>query len=76
VNSKIYAPWTAAQVRALRAWQTDGDMHPYTCPHRGDGRHRVTSADLGALIPTRLGWYCPDCGYSQTWAFKPGHWAR
>jgi hypothetical protein len=43
-------------------------MHPFTCPHRGDGNHRDINGDLGALVPTVRGWICSFCDYTQNWA--------
>lgn len=73
--------FTAEEVKALWQWQFGpwGDpldphdrmrprMHPFTCPHRGDGRHLEVGGDLGMLIPTRRGWICLCCDYTQTWA--------
>lgn len=67
VGGTVHAPFTAEQVDALNAYQNAGRMHPFTCPNRGDGLHRVT-ADLGALVATVDGWVCPDCDYTQGWA--------
>lgn len=51
------APWTDEQVGALARRQR-APLHPYTCE-----RHSDT-----ALTPTRDGWLCPECGYTQDWA--------
>lgn len=45
-------------------------MHPFTCPNRGDGNHRENSVDLGALVPTVRGWICQYCDYTQEWAHE------
>jgi hypothetical protein len=52
------------EVRDLFLRQADARIHPYTCAHRGDERHR----DGGKLVPTVRGWICPYCDYTQTWA--------
>jgi len=76
--SKVEAPWSAEVVRGLNDYQRSGRFHPYSCPRRGDGKHRTTTVDLGALVATTDGWMCPDCDYRQLWAHawtavsKPG----
>lgn len=60
--------FSADQVVALADWQQRGVVHPFTCPNRGDGRHRDLYGDLGALVPTVRGWICPFCDYTQNWA--------
>lgn len=73
--------FTDEQVAALWQWQFGpwGNpldehrtlrprMHPFTCPHRGDGKHHEVGGDLGILVPTRRGWICLWCDYRQTWA--------
>lgn len=64
---KVQAPWSSEVVDALNEWQCDQRVHPYTCAHRGDGRHR----DEGKLIATPDGWVCPSCTYTQGWAHAP-----
>lgn len=62
----IKAPFTAAQVEALNAYQQRGDVHPYTCP--GDNGPLCARRDL---IATPEGWIC-ECGrYTQNWAHPP-----
>lgn len=56
------------QVANLASHQTAGQMHPFTCPNRGDGNHRDAYGDLGALVATTRGWVCPFCDYTQHWA--------
>ncbi len=58
------APWTSEQVVALEARQNRFDLHPYTCPNRGDPPH----LGEGLLEPTVYGWECPFCAYTQDWA--------
>lgn len=62
----ILAPCTPKQISALEAHQNDDLVHPYTCPNRGD--HADTE---GVLKATENGWVCPQCDYTQTWAFNP-----
>ena len=45
-------------------------MHPFTCPNRGDGHHFDNGSDLGALVPTVRGWICQSCDYTQSWAHE------
>ncbi len=66
---RSYAPWTPKQVRNLNINQVSGDMHPFTCLYRNDGKHAYT-IDLGALIATEAGWICRDCNYTQIWAHE------
>jgi hypothetical protein len=67
---QIRAPWTDEQVRNLREYQLSAHVHPFTCPNRGNGKHfKMTGdRDLGVLVPTLLGWRCPDCDHWQDWA--------
>ena len=64
---RIHAPWDAATVLALDAYQKSG-WHPYTCgepdcPGRSAEHHNV-------LVPTGEGWRCPYCPYTQDWCFN------
>jgi hypothetical protein len=70
---KIEAPWTVDQVVALNSWQRRGDVHPFTCGgDRTDADHRAYATehnqDMGELVATLNGWFCPVCSYRQTWA--------
>lgn len=66
--------FTPDQVVALEQYQRGEGrwstyrMHPFTCPNRGDGKHRPNAVDLGALVPTIRGWICPYCDYIQVTA--------
>jgi len=60
--SMVRAPWTMKQVRALRAFQANDQVHPYTCPHS----HAPESSRV--LEPGIHGWLCLTCGYRQDWA--------
>ena len=65
--SKIEAPWTIEQVRALNRYQRGRWMHPFTC---GSG-NRTDSIHLdgeGILVAVESGWICPFCDYTQNWA--------
>lgn len=55
----VRAPFTIEQVEALNAWQTRGDVHPFTC---GDALCRAD------LVATESGWICRRCTYRQDWA--------
>jgi hypothetical protein len=46
----VYAPWTEAQVEALKRWQNSGRVHPFTGELRDEHGFRLP------LIPTREGW--------------------
>lgn len=62
MEKHIYAPWKKEQVEALKAFQSSGFMHPFTC-----GRPHPLAQ---TLVPTTEGWMCPDeaCDYTQEWA--------
>lgn len=71
----LRAPWTVEQTAALNAWQTNGRFHPFTCGNdRGDAKHRAYAeahgGDLGQLMATPNGWFCPACDYRQDWAHE------
>lgn len=57
-NLILRAPWTPAQVEILNGWQSNGEMHPYTCGN--DSSH--------LLVATVNGWTCTRCYYTQDWA--------
>jgi hypothetical protein len=52
------APWPKDVIEALKRRQTDGRFHPYTCGN--DSNHPP-------LVPTRDGWICESCNYTQNW---------
>lgn len=56
------------QVAALFNWQIAGHVHPFTCGQRDD--HPKIDGEKGLLIPTRNGWICPCCDYTQDWAHE------
>lgn len=51
------APWTDREVEAMRWWQSNGAVHPLTCPDHA-GQPLNVAAD--ALT-------CPLCDWRQTW---------
>lgn len=57
------APWTNEEVGSLAEYQRTTRFHPYTCGN--DSRHPH-------LVPTRAGWVCDACDYTQTWAHRHG----
>ena len=57
--------YTADEVVVMNNYQMTSFCHPYTCPNRGDGNHRVWNGDLGALVATVGGWICIWCDYVQ-----------
>jgi hypothetical protein len=64
----VFTPDEVANLDRYQRGDGPYQMHPFTCPHRGDGNHRENSVDLGALVPTVRGWICPYCDYTQNWA--------
>ena len=64
MSEQVEAPFTQQQVAGLRAWQDASWVHPFTCPNRGDGDHPGTAK----LVPSKDGWFCRYCVYTQTWA--------
>ena len=55
-SKKVYTPWTNEQVEALKKWQENDEMHPYTC-RCGE-----------SLTPYNSGWKCDYChNYKQNW---------
>lgn len=56
---RIDAPFSAAQVLALNAYQVANYVHPFTCGVNSLHRDLVATPD---------GWICPDCDYRQRWA--------
>ena len=67
--NKIYAPFTVEQVEMLNDWQISFNVHPYTCPNRGESLHGENERDQGVLNVSQDGLKCQDCGYLQLWAF-------
>lgn len=58
--TKIVAPFTEEQVKALNGWQQWGQTHSFTCP----------AHSTEPLKAKTDGWHCEiaDCGYTQNWA--------
>lgn len=54
--------------------QTEGrEMHPLTCPNRGDAHHAAVfddgaNIDVGTLLPTSAYLICVACGYQQDYS--------
>lgn len=60
---RIEAPFTEAQVEALKRWQDACVFHPYTCPG-----NLVACAAGRELLVTAEGMVCQCGAYRQTWA--------
>lgn len=58
--TKVVAPFTEEQVKALNGWQQWGQTHPFTCLEHSTEPLRAKTD----------GWHCEvaDCGYTQNWA--------
>jgi len=71
MDDKVCAPFNRAQVEHLNHYQVSGYFHPFTCGDRDHPGHHVHPRmhDVGILIASRTGWYCPDCPYTQNWAW-------
>jgi len=52
---RIKAPFTEEQVKHLREWQRNDQVHPFTCCN-----HRTMEVSTEGFI-------CPACGVVQTW---------
>jgi hypothetical protein len=46
----------------VRAWQTNGTVHPLTCANNSEHQKLVPMERNGQVILK-----CPDCYYEQTW---------
>ena len=52
---KLMAPWPDEVIEHLDRHQANPKLHPYTC-------------ECGhSLIPTKDGWECEECSYTQDW---------
>jgi hypothetical protein len=74
-DDRLVAPFSPSEVEALNRWQRTGWVHPFTCAHRNTPRHHAFAkanheGDHGILRARADGWYCPVCGYTQTWAHR------
>jgi hypothetical protein len=66
----VRAPWARGVIRELGDYQNSGRFHPYTCPN---------DHPMLELTPTKEGWVCVLCGYTQDWAHTwtvNGSWRR
>ena len=71
---QIKAPFTPEQVKALNEFQESGMFHPFTC---GSAERCVETVKVGkdefevstTLKATKDGWICPNCSYTQDWAW-------
>lgn len=54
-NKRVYAPFTEEQMKCLDAWQTSGEVHPFTC------------CDHQTMVVKPGGFVCPKCGQVQNW---------
>lgn len=57
MSSKIHAPFTPEQVKALNEYQQSGYVHPFTCCSYQDC-DRGARPDQGILIAKEEGWIC------------------
>lgn len=61
-NNIVEKPWTDEQTSWLEEFQSNNEVHGYTCPNMD-----VNCANHRKLIPTNNGWIC-GCGrYIQNW---------
>lgn len=65
MESQIKSPFTDEQVKALNEYQHSGAFHEFTC---GSLIHPMGKDNL--LIATNNGWKCPNCDYTQDWAWS------
>jgi ribosomal protein S27AE len=56
------APWTQWQMESIKAFQSLGTWHPFTC-----GNDFCSEDHREGLLVERTRLYCPHCGYTQTW---------
>lgn len=59
---KITAPFTQGEVDNINAYQQRDDVHPLTCPNN-HGSETILEATKRRLI-------CPECDYTQDWAWE------
>jgi hypothetical protein len=61
-HMRIFPPWSDKDIAALKRWQQAETVHPFTCieAHQSE-LQRI-------LVPTKDGWICPTCSYTQNWA--------
>ncbi len=61
MSNQILAPFTDDQITSLNEYQASGVFHPFTCGGSIECRTN--------LIATKEGWTCPNCNYTQEWAW-------
>lgn len=64
-SKQIFAPFTDEQVEGLNKYQHSGAFHEFNC---GGKNHPKDSDKI--LIATNEGWICPNCNYTQKWAWE------
>lgn len=57
-KEKSFAPWTIKQIEMLVKRQHNELLHDYSC---------ICGA---SLVPTKEGWICTNCNYTQNWCHK------
>lgn len=62
---QIKAPFTPEQVKGLNEYQIKGHFHNFTC---GNPKHPKGTDNV--LIATGAGWTCPNCDFTQDWAWN------
>ena len=62
---QIFAPWSDELIQYLIEYQSNAEYHPFTCEefHSGDRK----------LTPTKDGFICKHCDYTQDWCVIPNH---
>jgi len=80
---KVRGPWKPGEAENLVAWQNCDWVHPFTCPNRGDGKHKAFAqtasasgmaaalergGDVGVLAVHIDGFLCPFCAIRRTGA--------
>ena len=63
----IHAPFNEEQVKNINEYQTDGMMHPFTCPCDHDDGAETEHIAEHLLIADKKRLYCGDCDYEQFW---------
>lgn len=58
MTDSLYTPWNKEQVKNLIERQSIGHLHEYNCKC---GK---------PLIPTKKGWVCGECDYTQNWCHR------
>ena len=68
MSERIETPWNWKQVDALNAFQSMSGQHQFTC-----GAEVYCGKNwpepCATLIATPDGWRCPNCVYTQDWAW-------